>query len=397
VRGRLSSGSGTLLAVVLLAINFRTLFASLPPLLTEVRADFGLSASVAGLLTTGPVLCLGALGPVAPRLARRISIEWVLVLCGAVTAAGTLLRGTGSLAALFAGTMLAGAAISIGQVALPVLIRSRHAGRLGMFTGAYTMALTLGSTLSGGLAVPHEHLLGGWRGSLAFWCLPMLVALLPWLARLRGEGTFVEGPRAGLLMREPLALSVTGFFVLQSMGFYSGLTWLPTFLRDEGWSAEAAGTLQAVANGVGFVPAFLLPFFAGRMRTQGSLLVGVVGVALLGLAGLLLEPGAAALWMPVLGLAQGGALGLGLILPVLRGGDVRTVAALTGMTLSIGSFVAAAGPWLLGVARDASGGWTVPLLLLIGMSVLQFPVGLPATRDRSLVPESVSVSEVSPL
>jgi CP family cyanate transporter-like MFS transporter len=199
------------------------------------------------------------------------------------------------------------------------------------------------------------------------------------------------------MLGAPLAWSVSLFFALQSMTFYCGLTWLPTILRSEGWSAATAGSLQAVANTISFVPAFVLPFLAGRMRTQTPMLAGCVVAAVIGAVGLLLAPGASPLWMVILGCGQGGALGLGLILPVLRGGDVRTVAALTGMTLSIGYFVAAAGPWLLGVARDASGGWTVPLLLLIGMSVLQFPVGLPATRDRSLVPESVSVSEVSPL
>jgi CP family cyanate transporter-like MFS transporter len=120
------------------------------------------------------------------------------------------------------------------------------------------------------------------------------------------------------------------------------------------------------------------------MRTQGPLLVGVAAVGLAGLAGLLLEPDAAVVWMPVLGLSQGGALGLGLILPVLRGGDVRMVAVLTGMTLSMGYFFASAGPWLLGFAHDLAGGWTIPLLLLAGITALQIPAGLPATRDRTL-------------
>ena len=35
-------------AIVLLALNLRTLVASLPPLLTDVRADLGLSASPPG-------------------------------------------------------------------------------------------------------------------------------------------------------------------------------------------------------------------------------------------------------------------------------------------------------------------------------------------------------------
>jgi CP family cyanate transporter-like MFS transporter len=208
--------------------------------------------------------------------------------------------------------------------------------------------------------------------------------VLPWLPKAFGPGTLVDGPRSAPMGRAPLAWSVSLFFALQSMTFYCGLTWLPTILRADGYSASAAGTLQAVANSISFVPAFLLPFLAGRMRTQTPMLVGVVAPAVVGALGLLLLPRADPLWMIVIGFAQGGALGLALILPVLRGGDVRTVAALTGMTLSIGYLVASVGPSLLGVARDASGGWTVPLLLLVAMSALQLPVGLPATRDRTL-------------
>ena len=45
----------------------------------------------------------------------------------------------------------------------------------------------------------------------------------------------------------------------------------------------------------------------------------------------------------MLGIGQGGALGLGLILPVLRGGGAASVAALTAMSLCVGYIVAAAG------------------------------------------------------
>jgi CP family cyanate transporter-like MFS transporter len=278
-----------------------------------------------------------------------------------------------------------------------VLIRSRFPERLGLFTGALSMSLTMGSAISAGLAVPLEDWLGDWQRSVAFWALPALLALVPWLPRLRGPGTRVEGPRAAPIFGAPLAWSVSLFFAVQSMTFYCGLTWLPTILRANGWSAGTAGTLQAVANGISFVPAFLLPILAARRRTQTGILATLVAGAVVGAVGLLAAPGVAPLWMVILGLAQGGALGLGLILPVLRGGDVRTVAALTGMTLSVGYLIAAGGPWLLGLARDVSGGWTVPLVLLIGMSALQLPVGLAATRDRSLAAETASASGLSPL
>ena len=62
--------------------------------------------------------------------------------------------------------------------------------------------------------------------------------------------------------------------------------------------------------------------------------------------------------MVFLGIGQGGALGMALILPVLRGGDIRTVAALTAMSMCAGYLIASAGPFLVGAAHDLSGNWT---------------------------------------
>ena len=87
----------------------------------------------------------------------------------------------------------------------------------------------------------------------------------------------------------------------------------------------------------------------------------------------------------MLGLGQGGALGLGLILPVLRGGgNAATVAALTAMSLCVGYMVAAVGPWLLGAVHDAAGGWTAALIVFAAISVLELAPGLPASRARTL-------------
>src|SRR5262249_61313955 len=83
-----SSARVLLAAVVLAGLNLRTVFASLPPLLDDVRADLGLSAGVAGLLTAGPVVCFGLFAPLAPRLARRVAIEKLLVALAVLTTLG---------------------------------------------------------------------------------------------------------------------------------------------------------------------------------------------------------------------------------------------------------------------------------------------------------------------
>jgi MFS transporter, CP family, cyanate transporter len=375
------------LAVVLLALNLRTIFAGLPPLLSEVRADLGLSAGTAGLLTTLPVVCLGALAPLAPRLARRAPIERLLVACALLTAAGTALRGAGGVGALFAGTLVAGGAVAVAQALVPVLIRDRFPAATGTLTGAFSMALTLGAALAAGLAVPLERLLGDeWTASLAIWAVPALVAAAVWAPRAARPGTIVGGGPGPALLRVPLAWSVSVFFGVQSMAFFAGLAWLPSILRDSGYDAADAGALQALAQAVQLMPAFVVPVLAARSRGQAALLVAIVGVGGGGLVGLLAAPAAAGLWMVLVGLGQGGALGLALILPVLRGGDIRTVASLTAMALCAGYLIAATGPWLLGAIHDATGDWTIPLVVLIAMTAAELVPGAGAVRDRSVSP-----------
>lgn len=381
------AGLGVFLAIVLLSLNLRTIVSSLPPLLAEVRGELGLSAVAAGLLTTLPVLCFGALAPLAPRLARRVPIERLLVACGLLTAAAAALRGAGGAAPLFAGSVLAGVAIALAQAVLPVLIRTRYAAQAGPLTGAFSMALTLGAAVAAGAAVPLERLLGdSWEASLAAWAVPAALATVLWLPAALGPGTVVRGAPPPALLRQPLAWSVSLFFGMQSLTFYAGLAWLPSVLADAGYEAGEAGSLLALGNLLQIAPAFVLPILAARRPDQAGLMVAVVLLSVAAPVGLLAAPGAAPLWMVLLGLGQGGALGLALILPVLRGGDAATVASLTAMALCVGYLVAANGPWLLGAVHDASGGWSVALVLLTALTALELVPGLAASRRRTLTP-----------
>src|SRR4051794_1726217 len=99
-------------AVVLTGLNLRPLFGSLPPLLDDVQDDLGLSGTAAGLLITGPLLCLGILAPLGPRIARRYPVERLLVAAAVATAIGTAARGLGGPPAPYAGTLVAGAAVA---------------------------------------------------------------------------------------------------------------------------------------------------------------------------------------------------------------------------------------------------------------------------------------------
>jgi CP family cyanate transporter-like MFS transporter len=371
-------------AVVLLAINLRSVLAGLPPLVDDVRADLGLSAAAAGVLTTLPVLCMGAFAPVAPRVAARVPMERALVGCALLTAAGTGIRALGTTGAMFAAGLAIGVAIALAQALLPVLIRTAYHSASGLLTGAFSMALVLGSVIAAGFAVPLARALGGWEWSLAFWALPALLAALVWLPAARRPGTTVARGGGAPLRGSSLAWAVSGFFGIQSMAFYASLSWIPSILEDGGWSSEAAGGLLAFGALCGLAPAFMVPVLAARAPDQLRLLLAIVLVPSAGLLGVLLVPDLAPLWMVLIGFGQSGALGLALALPLQRGGDAPTVASLTAMALCVGYLVAAAGPWLLGAVHDASGDWKVPVVVLIAITLAELVPGVPAARASTI-------------
>src|SRR5690625_4425010 len=133
-RGRLSLlilGAG----LILIGLNLRIGVASVGPVLGDILGDTGLSAAVGSLLTTIPVFAFGAFAFLTPALTRRFGMHRVLGILMIVLAAGIGLRLQPSLLALFAGTVLVGAAIAVGNVLLPTAIKSDFSHRAGLMMG----------------------------------------------------------------------------------------------------------------------------------------------------------------------------------------------------------------------------------------------------------------------
>jgi CP family cyanate transporter-like MFS transporter len=130
------------------------------------------------------------------------------------------------------------------------------------------------------------------------------------------------------------------------------------------------------------------PVLAARTRQQRAVTLVTTGMAAAGLLGLLLVPGGEVLWVVLLGAAQSAALGIALTLVGLRTPDAERAAQLSGMAQSAGYVLAAAGPFAVGFLNDLTGGWTVPLLLLLALLAVQGVCGMLAARDRMVAAEA---------
>ena len=373
------------LAIVLLAANLRPALTSVAPLIGQIRTDTGISNGVAGLLTGLPLLAFAGLSPIAPRLARRFGMEWVLLASLLVLASGILLRSAGAVAALFLGTAILGAAIAVGNVLLPSLVKREFPERTGLMTSMY-------SAIAAGASFPIAERAGiGWRGSLALWALLALVAAVAWFPQIRSSdpANASTGTSRGVtgLWSSVLAWQVTLFMGLQSLAYYVTLTWLPEILQEQvGMSAAQAGWMLGLAQVVVIPAMFLTPVLADRRPSQYGVVVAAVTLSGAGTLGLLVDASTAtALWVVLLGLGQGACFSLALTFFALRAPDSEHAAALSGMAQSVGYLLAAGGPFLFGVLRDATHAWTVPLALLFAVALCLLITGLGSARDAHVV------------
>ncbi len=382
-----------LVGIALLAVNLRPAVVAVAPLTSRVRADTGLSAAGVSLLTTLPLLCFGLFALPAPRLGRMIGLERALGLAVTTLVAGVALRLVPGMVPLFAGSALVGAGIAIENVLLSGLIKRDFAGQAGTLMTVYTFGLSGGATAAAGLTIPLGGALGvGWRPALALWGIPAALALLAWLpVALRGpvrsapSASAVDGRPAAVVWRSRQAWWIAVYMATQSLVFYSLNAWLPTLLENHGVRATTAGAMLAAFNFMGLVGALATPGLATRRSSQRGLGVIVAGLFAVGLLGLLFAArGGAWAWMVILGVAQGGGIGLGLTLFVLRTRSAAVSAELSGMAQTVGYLVAAAGPLTVGALHGATGGWTASLLELLAVTVVLSGAGWMAGADRAV-------------
>ena len=360
-------------SLVLIAFNLRPVFSSASALLPEIRSELGLSALGASLLTTLPVVCLGAFSPLAPRLAQRIGPERTLLGVLLLLALGTALRGLSSIPLLFIGTALAGACIAIGNVLLPGLVKRDFAGRTALMTGFYTMALCAGAASAAGLTLPIEHGLGGsFEAALAVWGLPPLLVGLIWLPQVfhsssqaRRNGFRVEG-----LWKDRLAWQVTLFMGLQSALAYCVFGWLVPILRERGLDGITAGAIVSLSVMVQAASCLVVPHIAVRGRDQRLINASLCGIAVIALLGLLFAPLSTVwLWAILQGIGQGGLIAAAMTTIVLRSRDPHVAAHLSGMAQCVGYLLAAIGPLVVGLIRGWTGSfsWCAVLFVALGL------------------------------
>ncbi|MDP9798795.1 CP family cyanate transporter-like MFS transporter [Catenuloplanes nepalensis] len=396
VRGRARGTLLVLAAMLLVALNLRTSITSVGSLLTEVREGLQLSGLMAGVVTTMPTIAFAFFGAFTPVLVRRFSAPRVLVAAMVALVAGQALRvATGSAAVFVITSALALSGIAIGNVLMPMLVKQHFPERTGLVTGAYSVSMSIGATIGAAATVPIAHAFGSWRAGLGVWAILALAAIPLWLPaalrhRAASRATAVPGAETIARVRPGatrLGWAMAIFFGAQSLSGYAAMGWLPTLFRDAGFSPENAGLLLGILSVVGVPMGLIMPSLTARLPNLHGLILALAGLMIVAYLGMMLAPRAGAyLWVVVLSVGQS-AFPLALTVLGLRARTAEGTVALSAFAQSIGYLFAALGPLLVGYFYGLTGAWTVPMLFLVAVALLQATAGLAIARPRFIEDE----------
>ena len=362
-----------MLALVLAAINLRPGITSFAPLIERIANELALSRGLISLTTALPVLCMGLLAPLAPRLALRFGLERTITACLALITLALLARLGGHFVTLLIGSAIVlGAGIAIAGPLLSGFIKRHFRERVGKVVGWYSFSMAIGGAGGAVLTVPLTQGLGDdWGFGLAAWGVPALLALLLWLRMPSQVETAAPGESQGLPWRVPRAWLVTGFFAVQAGFFYTLATWLVARYHEAGMSLFYSNALFSLFMLVGLPSAWLLPWLAQRFDIRQPLLVACsLSLTLSMLMITFLPELLPEVWAVLMGFALSGSFALSLVLPLYEVQSPLAVSRWTAMMLFAGYSLACLAPILTGLGRDLAGNYQVPFMVLSAMAVL---------------------------
>ncbi|HEC60040.1 hypothetical protein LCGC14_0786320 [marine sediment metagenome] len=383
------SGILLVMGILLIAANLRAPFTGIAPVLEQIIANFSLTASQAGFLTTLPLIAFAIISPLAATLAKKQGLEHALFIALMLIMLGISARIVDSSFMLLIGTAIIGVGIAIGNVLLPSLIKRDFPAKIAIMTSAYVLTMGIASGGFSAMVFPLSQLNHlGWQLALGSIAIITLMSLIVWTAQL-GKHTKPANNSQKIAASKPvwrylLAWQISLLLGLNSFLNYIIITWLPSILTDSGHTAVQAGVYHGAFQFATAVPGLVLIPLLAKLHDQRALSFSLAILSGISALGLLYMPDFAFIWTVMLGFCSGACFILGLSFIGLRTDNSQQAASLSGMSQSVGYLLAAVGPMLAGALHTNTGSWSVPLWLCAIASVLCALCGLGGGRNTTL-------------
>ena len=378
------------LGIIFVSFNLRAPITSIGPVIDLIQVQYHLNSSMAGFITTLPLLAFAIFSPFVAKINHKIGHGLTMFTGLLLIIIGELVRSYTNVYGLFIGTVSIGIGIAIGNVLIPSIIKHKFKKNVGSVISIYITSMCIFAALGSGLSIPLTEIFG-WNTSLAIWVILALIALLVWFPQLKKSANYNNSDDLELekimqsksIWKSSLAWWVTLYMGTQSLLFYTLIAWIPSILMFKNFDSHFSGMMLLLFQLVGLPATLLVPVIANKIKHQKLIATIISLLYLIGVVILLFAQStfAVILSMIFIGLGMGGAISLAIGFISLRTPHAKKAAELSGMSQSAGYLFAAVGPILIGFIFDVTKSWTNALLVLIALILLLILFGLKAGRD----------------
>ena len=361
--------------IILVGAVMRIPFTTIPTVLSDVADGLGVSVNSLGILTSIPLIMFAFCSSLAPRLADKFGLEKLFTMVLVALFAGSIMR-VFNLPSLYIGTMIIGISIAMMNVLFPSIILVNQPFRIGLLTTIYTTAMGIASSVASSVAVPIVKMTS-WKGLIVILSLLILIALAVWFPNTFHNHMTEkdEHTHSASLWKNKAAIALLIFGGLQSLLFYTGMTWLPTMASQAGVSSEAAGILASIYSLMSLPFSLTIPTLTTSLSSKNRKIMLAI-VSICGIAGtgmLLFQTSSFTYWLIVnilIGIAVSALFPYMLVAFSMKSHTPSQTAQLSGMVQSGGYLLAAFGPTLFGYSFDLFGSWTVAALCLFVCTIV---------------------------
>lgn len=371
-----------LLGIIFLGMILRTPITSVGAVIGTVRSILDINNTVAGFVTTIPLIAFAIFSPLVSKVSNRVGLEKTIFLATVVITVGLALRFYINTYVFFISTFIIGVGITVGNVLLPGLTKKFFPEKLGVMTGFYAVIMSVSAAVAAGMSYPIvKSNIGGDSFSLALavniWIIVAIVNIIVYaiIAKNNKTGKIKNSKnKEENFFKSPKMWTITLSMGLQSALFYCSVSWFSEIMISKNFSPESAGYLLSISQFAQFPSTFLVPIFADKLKNKKIIPIIITVGYIISLSGMLVTNGnfsLMALWIIVFALAGGGSFSYVMYLFSAKSRNDKEAAKISGVAQSGGYLLAAIFPPLLGYIRDVSN-WDVALYVLITVAVVLF-------------------------
>ena len=364
------------LGIVLIGTVLRSPFTALPTILGDIAQGLGVEVSSLGILTSLPLLMFALFSAFASRLAQKIGLEHLFTYCLLLLTVGSVIR-IFNLPLLYLGTLIIGASIAIFNVLLPSMIQANQPQKISLLTTLYITAMGISTAIASYLSVPITQA-SSWKGLILVLSFLCLVTLLVWLPNHRHNHHLESQKEKQVkenILKSKDVWAIIIFGGLQSLLFYTSMTWLPTMAVSAGIANSDAALLASIFSLISIPCSMTVPSLTTHLSDgHRRIMLAIISIAgMTGIAMLLYPTNNFLYWLVVhllIGTACSALFPYLMVCFSLKTSSPEKTAQLSGLAQTGGYILAAFGPTLFGYSFDLFQSWIPAVLALLAIDII---------------------------